>query len=352
MVESAAVTRETTPLLYAALLAAVFWLAWLVLKPFLPGFVWAAVLVATFRPLHTRLSGWFGGRAWLASSVVTLLVAGFVVVPVVVAVVQVAQGAVEGYAWVQTSYAAEGFDLGLQQRWPWIEDATARAKEVIGLANVDLQAAALTAVRKLGNFVAEKGPGIVGGAFGILFSFLVMIVMMIYLFAGGDGLAAAVARSLPLPRTEAERVLNDLGSMTRSVFISVGLTAVVQALLAGVMMLILGVPHAFTLTAAVLFAALLPGGTAIVWIPVSIWLAANGRPWACGIFVVWCAGVVSTIDNILRPYFAKSGVKLPGMMLFVGMFGGLIAFGVVGLFLGPIILYLLRELMVVVNEAA
>ena len=56
-------TREIKPLLYAALLAAVFWLAWLVLKPFLAGSVWAAVLVAAFRPAHTKLSGWFGGRA-------------------------------------------------------------------------------------------------------------------------------------------------------------------------------------------------------------------------------------------------------------------------------------------------
>jgi predicted PurR-regulated permease PerM len=352
VVESAPVTRETRPLFYAALLAAVFWLAWLVLKPFLPGFVWAAVLVAAFRPLHTKLSAWFGGRAWLASSIVTLLVAAFVVVPVVLAVVQVVQGAVQGYQWVQTSYAAEGFDLGLQQRWPWLEDAGVRVKEVIGLANVDLQAAAMTAVKKLGNFVAANGPGIVGGAFGIVFSFLVMIVMMVVLFADGDRLSAAAVDALPLPRATAERVLQDLGLMTRSVFMSVGLTALVQAALAGVMMLILGVPHAFTLTAALLFAALLPGGTAIVWIPVAIWLAANGRPWACGIFVLWCAGVVSTIDNFLRPFFAKSGVKLPGMMLFVGMFGGLIAFGIVGLFLGPIILYLLRELMAAVNEEA
>lgn len=345
--------RETTSLLYAALLAAVFWLAWLVLKPFLPGFVWAAVLVAAFRPLHTRLSGWFGGKTWLASTVLTLLVAAFVVVPAVVAGVQVTQGAIQGYQWVQSSYAAEGFDLGLNQRWPWITDAVERAKELIGLANVDLQAAIITTAKKIGNLVAAKGPGIVGGAFGIVFSFVVMIVTMVVFFNDGPKIAAAVAGVLPLPRDKAERVLNDLGTMTRSVFFSVGLTAVVQALLAGVMLLILGVPNAFKLTAMFLFAALIPGiGTALVWIPVAIWLAATGRPWACGIFVVWCAGVVGTIDNVLRPLFARSGVKLPGMMLVLGMFGGLIAFGIVGLFLGPIILYLLRELTAVVQEPA
>jgi predicted PurR-regulated permease PerM len=176
--------------------------------------------------------------------------------------------------------------------------------------------------------------------------------MMNVFFTDGEKIVAAVAGVLPLPPEKAERVLNDLGVMTRSVFFSVGLTAVVQALLAGVMLLILGIPNAFTLTAAFFFAALLPGGTALVWIPIAIWLAASGRPWACGVFTVWCAGVVSTIDNVLRPLFARSGVKLPGMMLVIGMFGGLIAFGIVGLFLGPIILYLLRELTAVVNEPA
>src|SRR5262249_43275164 len=152
--ESAPMTHEIRPLLYAALLAAVFWLAWLVLKPFLPGFVWAAVLVAAFRPAHTKLSGWFGGRSWLASSVLTLLFGAFVVVPVVVAVVQVVQGAAQGYQWVQSTYAAEGYDLGLQERFPRLQEVTDRVKELVGLANVDLQATAIAAVRKLGDFVA------------------------------------------------------------------------------------------------------------------------------------------------------------------------------------------------------
>jgi len=344
-------SREIAALLHAALLAAVFWLAWLVLRPFLPGFVWAAVLVAAFRPLHTKLSVWFGGRAWLASAVVTLLVAAFVVVPIVVAVVQVGQGAVQGFEWVQTRYATEGSDLGLQDRLPWLGQGVAQAKEFMGLADVDLEAAAMAGIKKLGGLVAAKGPSIVGGVFGVVFSFVVMIVMMVVLFAGGGALRSSILDAVPLPRADAERIVNELTLMTRSVFISVGLTAVVQALLAGVMMLILGIPHALPLTAAVLFAALLPGGTALVWIPVSIGLAATGHPWACGIFLVWCAGVVSTIDNVLRPVFARSGVKLPGMMLFVGMFGGLLAFGFVGIFLGPIILYLLRELTLVAKAS-
>ena len=140
--------------------------------------------------------------------------------------------------------------------------------------------------------------------------------------------------------------------MTRTVFISVGFTALVQAGLGTIALLVLGVPNAFTLGAAMFFVALLPGGTALIWVPVAIWLGTNGHEWKAVILVAWGAGVISTIDNVLRPYFAKDGVKLPTMMLFLGLVGGLFAFGIVGLFVGPIVLYLLRELTTAMQQEA
>jgi len=112
------------------------------------------------------------------------------------------------------------------------------------------------------------------------------------------------------------------------------------------------VPKAFTLGAAMFFVAILPGGTALVWIPVTIWLATSGHPWKAVIMVAWGAGVIGSIDNFLRPFFAKDGVKLPTMMLFLGLVGGLFAFGIVGLFAGPMILYLLRELTTAMRQEA
>ena len=337
--------RDLRSLLFAALLAAVLWCSWLVLRPFLPGIVWAAVLVVTFKPFHAGLTRAFRDRAWAASGVVTLLVALFVVVPVVVAAIQVVQGSIRAYDDLQTSYYENGPVLGVEDKWPWVNDAVERAKELIGLANVDVKAAAVNGLKRAGSFVAAKAPAFVGGVLGLVFSFFVMLIMMVVFFADGERVARAVTRALPLPATDAERIMHDLGVMTRSVFISVGLTALVQATLGGIAMLALGVSNAFTLGAAMFFSALLPGGTAIVWIPVTIWLFATGHPWKAAIFLVWCAGVVGTIDNVLRPYFAKDGVKLPTMMLVLGLLGGLIAFGLVGLFAGPIILYLMREIL-------
>jgi predicted PurR-regulated permease PerM len=99
------------------------------------------------------------------------------------------------------------------------------------------------------------------------------------------------------------------------------------------------------LTAVMFFCAVLPGGTAIVWAPAAIWLAATGHPAKAAILAIWGAAVLSTIDNVLRPIFAGKGVALPTSILVVGTLGGMLSFGLVGLFLGPIVLYLARELV-------
>ena len=342
--------RETRPLLFAALLAAFLWLSWRVLSPFVPGMLWAAVLVVTFRPLHDRLSRTLRGRRWAATTIVTLLVALFVVVPVTIAAVRVVQQTVQAYAWTQDAYAAHGPTLGLEQRLPWLGGAIARLTELAGAGDADLRTAGLNGLRRVGPFVAQKAPALVGGAFGLGFSFVVMLAMIVVFFAEGRRLVEALAAALPVPRRDAERIITELGEMTRTVFVSVGLTALSQASLAAVAMAILGVPRSVNLGAAMFFASLLPGGTAIVWIPVVIYLFANGHSYKAIILAAWCAGVVSTIDNVLRPFFAKGGVKLSSTTLMLGMLGGLSAFGIVGVFLGPLVLYVLMELVAVMRR--
>jgi predicted PurR-regulated permease PerM len=344
--------RDIGTVLFVALLAAVAWCSWLVLKPFLPGMIWGAVLVVTFMPLHRRIAGRFHGRTWAASTVVTAVVAAFVIVPTVIAAVQVVQGSIQAYTWAQSAYAVSGPDLGVHERWPRLDAAFQNAKDLVGLADVDVQTAAIDALKKVGAIVAAKAPGWVGGVLELAFTFGVTLIMMFVLFTQGGNVAAAIGEVLPLPRETADRIMRDLGQMTRTVFISVGLTAAVQAALGTVALLVLGVPNAFTLGAAMFFFALLPGGPALVWLPVAIWLLMSGHEWKAVILVAWGGGVIGTIDNVLRPLLARDGAKLPAMMLFLGMVGGLLAFGIVGLFVGPIVLHLLRELMAAVRQEA
>jgi predicted PurR-regulated permease PerM len=252
--------------------------------------------------------------------------------------------------WIQASYESGGADLALAGRWPWLDDAVTHGKAVVGLANVDLRAAAVAGLQRVATVVAATGPSLVGGAVGLLFSFVVMIFGLPLFFANANAITSAAAGLLPIPAADAARMIEDLGAMTRSVFVSVGLTAAAQAALGGLALGVLGVPHAVPFTAAMFFLALLPAGTAVVWLPAAIWLAATGHTTKAILLVAWGGGVVSTIDNVLRPFMAGGGVKLSGVTLFLGMFGGMAAFGLVGLFLGPIVLYLFQELVAILRR--
>jgi predicted PurR-regulated permease PerM len=130
----------------------------------------------------------------------------------------------------------------------------------------------------------------------------------------------------------------------------VGVTSAAQAALGGLALLVLGVPHVIPLTALMFFFSLLPAGTIVVWLPAALWLVGQGHYVSAGLLVAWGGGVVSTIDNILRPFVAGGGVKLSGVWLFLGMFGGVAAFGLVGLFLGPIVLYAAHELVAILRR--
>jgi predicted PurR-regulated permease PerM len=340
----------TNRILFVILLLAVLVSAYRVVEPFLAGLTWAIVLVAAFRPFHGRLERLFGGRHRLATTAVTTIVAAFVVVPIIVAAMEVVQAAMAATEWIAAHYSSAGIDLGLRERWPWFAEALDRAKNLLGLAAIDLNATAIAGLERIGSFVAAEGPALVGGAFGLVFSFLVMLVAMPLLFSSGDRLSRAVADALPVDADDARRIMDDLTVMTRSVFMSTALTAAVQAALGGLGLIVLGVPHVAPLTAVMFFCALVPAGTALVWAPAALWLAATGHPWKAALMVAWGGGVVSTIDNVLRPMFAGKGVTLPGGLLFLGMFGGMTAFGLVGLFLGPIVLYMAREMLLILRR--
>jgi predicted PurR-regulated permease PerM len=339
----------TSRVLFVILLLLVVWAALQVLLPFLAGLTWAAVLVVTFRPAHRRLAITLGGRTWAATAIVTVIVAAFVIVPVTIAAGQAIQGALAAFEWVQHTYQA-GAGAGTEALPSWLGDLVERGKVLVGLAGVDLHAKLVQWLRGFVEFLATRGSALVGGTLGMTFSFLVTIFGIPLLFARGESLTEALARALPLRLEDGRRILADIGSMTRSVLISVGMTALVQAALAGLAFVVLGVPRPLSLSAVTFFVAIIPGGVALVWIPVSVWLAVNGQPWSAGAMAAWGALVVGTIDNVLRPMFAGRGVKLEGAALFLGMVGGMIAFGLVGLFLGPIALYSARELVAILRR--
>jgi predicted PurR-regulated permease PerM len=133
-------------------------------------------------------------------------------------------------------------------------------------------------------------------------------------------------------------VFRELNAATRAIFYGVVMTAAVQAVLGTLGFALAGVPFPVLFGGALFFAAMLPSGTVLVWLPIALWVLISGRT-GWGIFLlVWGGGVVSTVDNLLRPIFIGRGLRMHMLLVFFGTLGGMIAFGLIGLFTGPLVI--------------
>jgi len=177
-----------------------------------------------------------------------------------------------------------------------------------------------------------------GGMGLMIVQFFLTVVIAAILYAGGESAAEAVrlfARRLAGPKGDDVVLL--AGKAIRGVALGVGLTALVQSVLGGIGLALTGVPAASVLTAVMFLLCIAQLGPAPVLIPAVIWLFWSGETFWGSVLLIWTL-IVVTLDNVLRPLLIKRGADLPLLLIFAGVIGGLIAFGVIGIFIGPVVL--------------
>ncbi len=143
---------------------------------------------------------------------------------------------------------------------------------------------------------------------------------------------------------DTERPFNQIAPVTRGVVYGMFFTALAQALLAGIGFGVARVPEALLLTFLLFFLALFPMGAVAVWLPASFTLLAQGRTLAFILFLLWNAIIVGGIENVIKPIFIGRSSEMPFILILLGVLGGLGAFGIIGLFIGPVILAILQTL--------
>jgi predicted PurR-regulated permease PerM len=191
----------------------------------------------------------------------------------------------------------------------------------------------------------SSGGSVLLGALGTVVSFALMLFVLFFVLRDGREVSRRLVAQLPIESTQRGRLWRHIVDVTRAVFIGVGLTAMAQGTLVGIGFWIAGLPGALVFgVIAALFALIPMVGTAIVWAPGALFLAATGRHWMALFMVIWGVVVVGLADNILRPLLISGRADVPTLAVFIGVLGGLQAFGFVGLFLGPIVLGMLVAL--------
>ncbi len=326
-------TRTTLAVLFIGILiAASFW----VMRPFLSSLLWAAMIVIATWPSFLKLQARLWGKRWLAVLVITILLLLVLIVPVCFAVMTILDRSDEIVGWFKSLSSVKiPPPPGWLEKIPMVGASVTERWQHFAAVSPDELSKLLSpyATKLVTWFVGQAGNFTV-----LVLHFLLSIAIAAVLYAHGETAANGIrkfARRLASETGDEAAVLS--AKAIRGVALGIVVTALVQTSLAGVGLFLAGVPGAVLLTAVILILCIAQVGPALVMIPATIWQFYSGHNLSGSLLAV-CTIVVCTIDNFLRPVLIRKGVELPILLIITGVIGGLIGFGVIGLFIGPVIL--------------
>lgn len=362
-----------------------------ILQPFMTAIMWSVILGFSLWPTQRLLSRLLGGRKTLAAIVVAITVSLLLVGPIVLLGVGLAEDAaslgqatkkwvesasdkppewttkipvvgdeVQGY-WTEFSLARKGWleriDKGMKEMPPKakivgpdgeiIEDTGITALPLGDLSSAEISPSG-NAIDEgkifelLGRFFAWARTWLVGATVAVgmgVFQIALSIVLTFFILRDGQELGARVAVAASrIAGARGQRLITVAGNTVRGVVYGIIGTAVAQGILAGLGFGLAGVPAAALLGVLTFFLSAVPIGPPMVWIPATVWLFSEGKSGWALFLLIWGTFVVSGIDNIIKPYLISHGSKIPFIIVFMGVIGGALAFGLVGVFLGPTLL--------------
>jgi predicted PurR-regulated permease PerM len=307
-----------------------------ILQPFLGAIIWAVMIVVATWPVMRWVQHHLGGHRWAAVTVMSVLLLLVLIVPVAMAV-----GTLVGNIDIITGWAKNLGELRLPAPPSWLAGLPFVGEPAARFWNQAAVEGFQPLAAKLSPYAGTLGRWLIGqlGTFGgILLQFVLTVIASAVLYAYGEEAADFMHRfGRRLAGEHGENAVVLSGQAIRGVAMGVVVTALVQALIGGAGLVIAGVPFAPVLTALMFLLAVAQIGAVPVLVIPIIWLYVTDSP-GWGSFLVVVAIVAGTLDNVLRPFLIKKGADLPLLLIFVGVIGGLISFGLIGIFVGPLIL--------------
>ncbi len=342
--------RRVFSLVFVGLVAV---LLYRVLEPFLAPLAWATVLAFVMHPLQLRLARLCRGRAGLAAALLTLLTLVLFVGPLTLL-----GGAFASQAGLLVSSLQQlvgRLQIGslteltqlpaAQSTFVWLQQHLAISAE-------QLRAWTMAGAERLLQPLAALGGQAFLGAIGTVVCFALMLFLLYFLLRDGGRMLQATLGLVPLDAALKGRLAKHLGDVTRAVVFGTVVTSLLQGACVAIGFMIAGLPSpiVFGVLSAVL--SVLPvGGTAFVWGPAVLWLFASGHVGGAIFLLVWGLLVVALADNLLRPLLISGRTEVPTLAVFIGVLGGLAAFGLVGMFLGPLVISLAVALVRFADDA-
>jgi predicted PurR-regulated permease PerM len=325
------------------ILGLLLFFAFTLIRPFITLVVWGVVLTVALYPVYDRIAGWLSGRRRLAALLLTLLNLLIVVGPAT----WLSLGLIDSIRDMSQHFDLSGLVLPpppvAVKTWPIIGNSIYQFWD---LASTNFQAALVKIaplLKPLGSILLAFAEG---AGIGVI-KFFIAIVLAGFLFPPAPSLVSAISLfSRRLASGRGEKFVQIAGATIRAVSRGVIGVSALQALLAGVGLVVAGIPNASLITLAVLICGIIQLGPSIVLFPIVIWSWIAMDPTAAILITIYFIPV-SLLDNVLRPIVMARGLDTPMLIILIGVLGGTVSYGVTGLFLGPIVLAVIWEMLVV-----
>jgi predicted PurR-regulated permease PerM len=322
----------------------------LIFMPFVGSIAWAGFLSFLLYPVNLRLRRRLKGRG-MAAGILTALAPIVIILPLsALSLDFVAQISSLTQSVQKAAAQLDIKSLSDLQQFPWIARINAWLSAHAEISAAQVQAWLVTASREALRRAASLGGGVFLDALGSLVDFTIMVFLLFFFLRDGDGLVARARRLIPLNEERKERLFRQLSGVTRAIVVGTSVTAVLQGVLLGIGFRIAGLPSPVVFGVLAALLSMLPvGGAAFVWGPAALWLFADGH-WGYGIFMLGWGLLLAGLDNVLRPVLISGRARISALAVFLGVLGGIPAFGAIGVIAGPVVLCLALALIEFAEE--
>jgi len=322
-----------------------------IFTPFFGAMAWAAFLSFLLFPVNVRWRRHLRGKA-ITAGVLTILAPITILLPLSALSIDFVAQISELLRKLEK--AAAQWDIKTfsdLRQFPWVARANDWFQSYTGISAGQVQSWLVSGAQQVLKGAAGFSGSFFLGALDSLFNLAIMLFLLFFFLQDGDVMMSRARNLIPMDESRKDRLFRQLGGVTRAIVFGSSMTAVLQGVLLGVGFAIADLPSPVVFGVLAALLSMLPiGGAAFVWVPAVIWLFVDGR-WGFAIFMLAWGLMLAGIDNVIRPLLISGRARISALAVFVGVLGGIPAFGAIGIIAGPVVLSLVLALIEFAEEA-
>ena len=339
------------------LLVIVFIGCYKIISPYIHTIMMAVILSIIFTPIHNRIEKLTKGRQNLAAFLSCFIVTVVVVIPILFMLLAVIQQGTNSfssiYKWIEAGKYSSVIDHPvIATLSSWVNAYLPDIKKLypdLDIKNIQIDKILLKFTASTGKTLLNQGGHIAGNITSLTGKFFLMIFTFYFFIRDEKKIFNYILHLIPLESSQEEQIMTKIKDVAKSALLGTFVTALAQGAAGGIAFAICGLPGLFW-GLAMAFASLIPMiGTALIWIPATLYLLITGSEKSALFMAVWCVVVVGGLDNFVRPLFMQGGANMNTLLIFFAILGGINCFGLIGLLYGPLIFGLAMVLLYIYN---